>query len=166
MGPRLNSRSEMIKFLDDHDRSFVGNPRKGDTSFAVKMNLPGELTKNQLEEWGIRRLIEQFSAEHEGWAADINGDSPKYLVLYEGRESFAGALLHCYTCGLWTQHKQPRPCTELGCEGTLTLPLVAHVGWGSDGAGPDSETSWIKEITKVVLAFDKLAEKCKAAVSN
>ncbi len=67
---------------------------------------------------------------------------------------------YCYACGLWTQHKEDRPCTQYGCLGTLRSPLVQHSTIPFFRVSTDARIEDFRMVTRAVLALDELADKC------
>jgi hypothetical protein len=154
---KLSHREDMWKYLRGHEKYVAGNLREGWAAFACKLKLPGDLCADDLREWGIAALLADFDASQAHCTADINGDSPKLLVPYQ---KGATAKKHCYACGLWTQHKEDRPCTEYGCLGTLTSPIVQHSTIPFFNVTTDALIEEFRMVTRAVLALDELAEKC------
>jgi len=154
---RLTHREDMWKYLRQHETYVAGNLREGWRAFACRLKLPGDLGADDLRKWGIAKLLAEFDESQEHCTADINGDSPKYLVLYQKGST---AKKHCYACGLWTQHTEDRPCTQYGCLGILTSPLVQHSTVPFFSVNTDAPIEEFRVVTKAVLALDELADRC------
>ena len=154
---KLTHREGMWKYLRAHEVYVAGNLRENWRAFASKLKLPGDLCAGDLRKWGIADLLDEFDESQEHCTADVNGDSPKYLVLYQKGST---AKKHCYACGLWSQHREDQACTEYGCLGTLTSPVVQHSAIPFFNVTTDALMEDFRMVTRAVLALDKLAEQC------
>ena len=108
----LNSRSDMIQFLQTHFRYPTMNSWNRSESYACnlkihKLGLGSQIEDKLLELLSFQEffdslqvLKDQFAEAHEyRWQVGMNGRSGGYLVLYEGERKTTGYRSFCQSCG-------------------------------------------------------------------
>lgn len=108
----LNSRSDMIQFLQTHFRYPTMNSWNRSESYACnlkihKLGLGSQIEDKLLELLSFQEffdslqvLKDQFAEAHGyRWQVGMNGRSGGYLVLYEGERKTTGYRSFCQSCG-------------------------------------------------------------------
>lgn len=177
----LRSPSAMRLYLTGHERYSTMNSWNRSTSYAncVKIHRL-DLTSAQLENaWQlldvhevyatINALIQEWGDVHGWqWSVGFNGRSNGYLVLYRGGLDYKNAhTAQCNQCGKLTWHKENVPCTNPGCDGTITMldrprpQVLTYPGRGTDEEEDflDWDVSRLRDRVRLVQEFDRLCDQ-------
>lgn len=108
----LDSREDMIRYLQTHFRYFTMNSWNGADSYACnlkihKLDLDPAIESKlfdllQFEEFfdSLQELKDAFAEKYQYlWQVGMNGRSGGYLVLYEGERRPTGYKSYCTKCG-------------------------------------------------------------------
>lgn len=177
----LNSRADMVQYLQTHFRYPTMNSWNGADSYACnlkihKLELDPEIESKlfdllSFQEFfdSLQILKDQFAQVHQyRWQVGMNGRNGGYLVLYEGELKPAGYKSFCRSCGqrnYTSTAKTGNVCGNCGKESRVDFvsPPMQAITFPGRGVDMDADyEDWpmnqLRERVILVQELDQLAD--------